>query len=1089
MIASETSSAPLTITLFGPMQVLVDGHPLPRLRSRKGLWLLALLALRHNRPVEREWLAATFWPDMDQAQGFANLRPILSELRSGLGTQKERLQSPDRHTLRLDLTDACVDVLAFDAAIATGRPSDLERAVALYRGPLLEGCTEEWVFQERNAREHQCLQALEELGHAALMVGEYGKAIGCYQRMVGIDPWWEAARRGWMEALARSGDTNAALQVYREFVELLRSDPMAVPDEQTTALYQRLRTEVRRLGGSPAEFIQAAAPPAPKVVGYLPHPLTDLVGREDERLEVASRLRKSRLVTLTGLGGIGKTRLAIEVASEVVPEYADGVWMVALESLTEGSLVVRQIATVLGVRDESKRPLLEILIHHLRARRALLVLDNCEHLLLASAEAIGSILQECAQIRILATSREPLGITGETAWAVPALATPIPEHLPSARTTLLRVLMGFESVQLFVERAQAVQKTFALTEENAAAIAQVCARLQGMPLAIELAAARVKTLTVEQIAARLDDYLNLLTDGSRTAVSRQQTLRSTLDWSYALLSDAERLLLERLTVFAEGWNLEAAEQVCSDSTLERRQILDLLTSLTDKSLVVFVERESHGRYHLPEMVRQYGAEKRRARGQTDQVRVRHRNFYLALAEEAERNLQGANQRTWLGYLATEHANMRAALDGCREEPDGVQTGLRLAGALYRFWEIHGHYSEGRAYLLEAGARDGADGRTLERARVLNGAGVLAYYQGDYDSARTQQEEALAIFRELGEVQGVAWSLNDLGDVVGAQGDIGAARKLYEESLATFRTLDNRQGIASLLHHLGRVVREQGDYGAARKLYEESLALFRALGNQQSIAWSLHHLGHVAGAQGDRMLAWSLQEEALAIFRELGNTQGVAWTLNDLGNMAGAQGDYGSARTLYEESLTIFRALGNRLGAGALLRQLGAIVRQQGDYGMARTLYEESLTLFQALGNRQGVGFALSGLGRVAFEQGDYSVARTLYAEGIRILNDAGDKRGVAESLEGLAAVMLAQAEAVQAVCLWGMADLLRTAIGAPLPDNAQESYARQWERVRRMLPEHVFAEAWDSGRAVPWEQAVASLLPPGFIEPLEEKAR
>jgi predicted ATPase/DNA-binding SARP family transcriptional activator len=1069
MTEPETSIAPLTLQLFGPMQVQVAAQPLPPLRSRNMLWLLALLTLRHHRPVEREWLAATLWPDLDQDHAFANLRSNLSGLRSALGGQGKRLQSPNRHTLLLELTDAEVDVLRFDAMIANKQLSALEQAVGLYQGPLLEGCHEEWVFQERAAREQDCLQALQKLGDAALAAEDYATAVGYYQRAVSLDPWGEAARRGWMEALARSGDSNAALQVYREFVEGLRSDPKAVPDAQTSALYQRLRAEARQKVGTYAVVtMQPVA--VPVVQGYLPHPLTDLVGREDERLEVALQLRRSRLVTLTGVGGIGKTRLAREVAGAVVGEYAEGVWLVALEALSEGSQVVRQIGSGLGLREEAGRTPLQSVTEHLRQKRLLLVLDNCEHLLEACARVVTHLLQACAQLRILATSREALGITGETAWAVPCLALPDVEHLPQANATLLRVLMGYESVQLFVERVQAVHKTFALTRSNAQAVARVCSRLEGIPLALELAAARIKAMTVEQIAARLDNELGLLTGGSRTAQSRQQTLRATLDWSYTLLSEAEALLLGRLSVFAEGWSLDAAEQVCSGSGIERGRVLDLLTSLVDKSLVAFVEREAGGRYRLLEMVRQYGAEKLEMTGNTNRIKAQHRDYFLTLAEETVPKL--TEEGVWLERLEAERANLRAALNWCKAEEDGAQAGMQLAGALYRFWEISGHYSEGRAYLSEALAREGAGGRTKERARALNGAGVLGYYQGDYVVSWFLQEESLAIFRELGDRQGVARSLNDLGDVAAAQGKRDAARTLYEESLAIFQELGNRHGAASLLHHLGQIMREQGDFERARSLYEESLSLRRNLGDRESVAWSLHHLGNVAGAQGDYVVSWSLQEESLAIFRELGNPQGIAWSLNDLGNVTVAQGDHDAARGLYEESLAIFRELGNRHGAASLLHQLGRVVCQQGDYGEARALYEESLAIFRELGNQQGAGWLLSAQGRVAFEQGDCEKARAMYQEGISILNGLGDKRGIAECLEGLAAVALEQTEIQNAARLWGAAQILRESIGAPLHLNEREKHDRQVEQARAVLGEHAFAVAWAEGRALTWGQVV-----------------
>jgi predicted ATPase/DNA-binding SARP family transcriptional activator len=847
MPASEMAPAPLAITLFGPMQVQVHGRPLPPLRSHKHLWLLALLTLRPNRPVEREWLAGTMWPEVEQSNAFDNLRPVLSELRKALGDQSQRLQSPDRFTLVLDLTHAEVDLLRFDAAIHSGTLSELEQAVGLYRGPLLEGCREEWAVPERASREQVYLQALQTLGEASLAGEDYAAAASYYQQAVRMDPWREAERRGWMEALARQGDINAALQVYREFVALLKNDPKAIPDAQTTALYQRLRAEVRQRAGTHA--VVAAEVVAVSVVkGYLPHSITDLVGREDERIEVALQLRQSRLVTLTGMGGIGKTRLAREVAGEVVSEYADGVWLVALDVLSEGRLVIQQIATVLGLREERGRTLLQSVTEHLRKKRLLLVLDNCEHLLEASGQVVAHLLGECAQIRILATSREALGITGETVWAVPALSVPV--HLPVRPSTLVRVVMGYESVQLFVERAQAVQQSFALSGSNARLVAQACQQLEGIPLAIELAAARVRAMSVEQIASRLNDYLGFLTVGNRAAQLRQQTLRATLDWSYALLSEAERSLLKRLSVFVGGWTLEAAEQVCGDfglpildfglkvdsldasrsgqepaaiqnppefdviqnpkSKIQNGEVLDLLTSLVDKSLVLFEAREpGEGRYRLLEMVRQYAAESLLASGEAEQVKGRHQGWYLTFAERAEPALRTGEQVLWLTRLKAEHDNLRSALawslksEG--ESPSDSPIALLFCGALHLFWRIHGHLAEGRAWCEKALQANTTQERTHARAKALNGAGSLAYSQGDYAIAQALFEESLATQREIGDRYALAASLVNLGNAVREQGEYTIARAWHEESLAIRREIGDREGIVFTLESFAALI--------------------------------------------------------------------------------------------------------------------------------------------------------------------------------------------------------------------------------------------------------------------------------------------
>jgi predicted ATPase/DNA-binding SARP family transcriptional activator len=895
MTLPDPTHAAFTVILFGPMKVLVHGQPLPHLRSRKTLWLLALLTLRHDRPVEREWLAGTLWPDVDQSQAFATLRPALSELRKALGSQGDRLQSPSRHTLHLDLRDAHVDILAFDTAINSKQLSALAQAVTIHCGPLLEGCTEEWVFQERAVREQRCLQALQTLADAALAAADYETAVGHYQRAVGMDPLSDAARRGWMEALSRRGDRNAALQVYREFVDLLhKDDPKAMPDEQTSALHARLRAAVRRqadaqIGDTPA---QAAKP---VITGYLPHPLTDLIGREDERLEVAARLRRSRLVTLTGLGGIGKTRLALDVAAEVIREYTHGVWLVSLEALTDSKLMVPLIASVLGLREESGQPLLPCLTEALSKKRLLLVLDNCEHLLAASAQTAEHLLRECAGLRILATSREPLRVTGEAVWVVPSLAVPDMNHLPQGRATLLRVLMGYESVQLFVERAQAVQKTFALDANNAIKVAEVCSQLEGIPLAIELAAARVKAMTVEQIADRLNDHLGLLAGKIRVMQSRQQTLRAALDWSYALLNEPEQTLLRRLSVLVGSWSLEAAESVCAasesqlsesqsneiiesteiqnpKSKIQNREVLDLLSSVVDKSLVAFKEqaKEVGGTYRLSETVRQYAAERLDASDEADQVRARHCDYFLAVAEEAEPQLQGAEQGMWLARLETVHENMRAALAWCRAVDGRAESGVRLAGALWRFWEIRGYYSEGRATLSEALRREGAHGRTKARAKAANGAGVLASYQGDYGAARALHEESLAISRELGDKEGIAWTLHSLGDVVSAKGDLATAGALQRECLALQRELGNKLGIGRSLISLGTLAAAQDDSAAACALYAEGLSIQRELEDKRGAAESLQGLAAVMLAQPEAQQAVILWAIAHVLRESIGS---------------------------------------------------------------------------------------------------------------------------------------------------------------------------------------------------------------------------
>jgi non-specific serine/threonine protein kinase len=503
-----------------------------------------------------------------------------------------------------------------------------------------------------------------------------------------------------------------------------------------------------------------------------------------------------------------------------------------------------------------------------------------------------------------------------------------------------------EAVQLFVERAQRQLPDFQLTRARAPAVAQLCIHLDGIPLALELAAARIRSLSIEQINARLHDRFKLLTSANRTVLPRQQTLRATLDWSYDLLTGDERLLLQRLSVFAGGWTLEAAEQICAGEGVDNCDVLDLLASLADKSLVMAEQKDERARYRLLETMRQYAQVKLVESGGSDAVRGRHRNYFLALAEEAKPNLMGVEQAAWLQRLEEEHENLRAGLDWSLEEA-GSGAGLRFCGAMQRFWWTRGHLSEGREWCGRVLAKEEGDELSPGYAMVLSVAGTLAYYQGDYPAARALHEKSLAIWREVGDRRGIALALNGLGSVDAEQGDFASARARREESLAISRELGARAGIAAALNNLGNVVADQGDYPAARALHEEGLAINRELGDRWSIAISLYNLGDFACEQGDYPAAGALYEESLAIRRDLGDRRGIALALNGLGNVDAEQGDYPAARVLYEESLAIRREQGDRWGIAFALEGLAAVVaalanslRAARIWGAAERLREE-----------------------------------------------------------------------------------------------------------------------------------------------------
>lgn len=640
----------------------------------------------------------------------------------------------------------------------------------------------------------------------------------------------------------------------------------------------------------------------------LPIQTTSFIGRERELAEVKALLGRARLLTLTGSGGTGKTRLSQQAAADVADAYRDGVWLVELAPLSDAVLLHQTVVSVLGVKEEGGKPLLQSLVETLRAKQLLLLLDNCEHVLDSAAGLADALLKHCPEVRVLASSREALGVTGEQTFRVPSLG--IPPSPGRARTMRTTELLGYDSVRLFTERAVLVKSDFAVSSVTAPALARLCHRLDGIPLAIELAAARVRAMPVEQIESRLHDRFRLLTGGSRTALPRQRTLQALIDWSYDLLGETERQLFCRLSVFAGGWTLESAEKVCIGGAVGDWGVLDLLTALVDKSLVVYDEEAGEGRYRLLETVHQYAREKLNSVDETRAYRRQHRDYYVSIAEEAREKIHGPDQATWLNRLESEHDNFRAALEFCEADSGSGEVGLRLVRGLLQFWLTRGYFSEGwertEAMLAHAGAQE----MTAARSRVLNGGGLLAFYQGRYAQARSLHEAALVIDRRLDYREGIAIDLNNLANVVcAAEGDYATGRTLYEEALSINRELGNRRNEAASLSNLGIIAQRQGQYEQSQARYEQALAIRRKIGDKTGVTMDLATLASLASRQGNSAAAHTHLVESLLLCQEIGEQRVGADVLDGFAPIASGAGQHRRAAHFLGAAQALREAIG------------------------------------------------------------------------------------------------------------------------------------------------------------------------------------
>ncbi|HSO97964.1 MAG TPA: BTAD domain-containing putative transcriptional regulator, partial [Solirubrobacteraceae bacterium] len=902
-------------------------------RLRKARGLVKLLALTAEHRLHREEVIEALWPDREPAAASNNLRQALFIARRALdscGDDGAARISLVHNTLTLADEGLRIDVEVFErAATEAERSPSIDRhraAIDLYGGDLLpEDRFDAWATVRREALRDRHLTLLVDLAHMYEEAGDRAAAIAAVQKALLNDPLHERAHRELMAIYALGGRRQRALAQFHLLRESLRREFEDEPEAETRRLYQKILLRKPDDEDARESAPSTRRPDRPPLrEGNLPLQLTSFVGRERELREVVGLARRHRLVTLTGPGGSGKTRLVLEVATELRREAGDGVWLVELAGLSGGAGAPHAVRSVLGVESRSGRSAEEAVAAHVSDRHVLIVLDNCEHVVSACARLTERLLTACPNLRVLTTSREPLHVGGEVVWRVPSLSAP-------------------EAARLFAERATASSSRFALSEENSPAVAEVCRRVDGIPLAIELAAARAGVLTPAQIAARLRESLTVLAVGRRTALTRQQTLTATLDWSHDLLDDDERSMFRRLAVFAGSCSLDAVEAICEGE-------LEVLGRLVDKSLVVVEEHDGMARYRLLETVRLYARVRLEHAGEQERMEARHRAHYLRLAEEHEPIIDGADARRRLGCESDElRWALRTAL---RAAPD---VALRLAVALWRFWHDRGDLAEGARWIGEA--LSAAPEPSALRARALHGLSVLLLRTSDHRRALATASQAVALLRESADRRALSEELHHLGTMAWVFADFHGAERWCRESRTVAEEASEPAIVASVIHTLGVIAASRHDTATGRELIEESLGLLRALPDhtQALLLPVACGYGRIPDAGKHRLRLFL--EQTFVTARRTTLAGAVAYALCDLAAAARDADDLAGSRALLEESLSRFRRLADELGAAQALAQLGNVLSTEGEHEVARELHDESLAIREAANDARGIGLS------------------------------------------------------------------------------------------------------------------------------------
>ena len=946
----------LEVRFLGKFEILNDGNPVA-ISSRPAQSLFAYLILSAGTSHRREKLAGLLWPDSLEETARDNLRHALWRMRKALpASQKPKTEYVLVDELSIAFNagaDYWFDAYELEKGSENMSADELIAVLSNYQGELLPGFYDEWVMLQR---EHLYSVFEHHMARLVSLLQEEKRCLDILdwgERWIKLGQKPEPAYRALMSAHAAKGDMSKVVATYERCVKSLKEYGIE-PSEQTKALYENLKSGKETPG---AESVSTKSV-VKEASSNIPVPLTSFIGRERELKEIARLLSTSRLLTLTGPGGVGKTRLAIQTANDSIKKFKDGIFWVGLVGLSDGNLIPQEMARSLKLHETSNLPLVEVLGTYLKPKEILLVIDNCEHLIRDSAQIAEQLLAACPKLKILATSIEALGLFNEVTWQVPSL--PLPEKQEQFS---LKELQGFESIRLFEERASTVRIGFALDEKNASVAAQICLRLDGIPLAIELAAARIKMFTVEEIALHLDDRFSLLTSGSRTAISRHQTLRATIDWSYNLLGEPERILLRRLAVFSGGFTLEAAESVCSQG-MNRGDILDLLGRLVDKSLVNVdeVSKANQTRYRLLETIRHYALEKLIETGEVSAVRDQHLEFYLRLAEKSELYIFSGEVTMWLSRLDKELDNIRTAMDWSMNGGKAVAV-LQIAGSLVYFWWAHALLaSEWHDRVHKALSRPEGRERTLARAKALSGIAFIDWIDSNPTDRRPELEEALSIGKELGDGWNIATALCNLGLLENTRGNYQEARTFLEQSLEIWREVGakGRLGYTMALTFLGDVVLNNDEREWARSLFAESITILRTeFRDTNFLAYSVRRMGQLAWREGNYEHAISLCKESLKLNQEVGDSRGVMSCAAGFAAIAAAQGEFQKAVQLISAVETQLTMIGIRLA------YMDKVEYDRNLALLHAKLDEKTLTKFWEKGKKMSfeetVAFAIEGL--------------------------------------------------------------------------------------------------------------------------------